>query len=84
METKKYTYVPQGTCSRLIEIETEGDVIKDVRFEGGCNGNLQGIASLVRGMKASEVIARLEGIRCGLKGTSCPDQLSKALRKITE
>lgn len=84
METKKYTYVPQGTCSRLIEIETEGDVIKDVRFEGGCNGNLQGIASLVRGMKAPEVIGRLEGIRCGLKGTSCPDQLSKALREITE
>lgn len=84
METKKYAFFPQGTCSRLIEIETEGEVIRNVRFEGGCSGNLQGIASLVSGMKASDVIARLEGIRCGNKCTSCPDQLSKALREINK
>ncbi len=78
----KYQYQPQGTCSRLIEIEMENGVIKDISFVGGCHGNLQGISSLVKGMSPADVIARLDGIRCGNKGTSCPDQLSKALKAI--
>ncbi len=78
----KYTYMTQGTCSRVIEIEIEDNVIKDVAFTGGCHGNLQGIGRLVRGMKAEDVIARLSGIRCGAKATSCPDQLAQALTEI--
>ena len=77
---KKLTYYPQGVCSVMIEIELEGDVIRDVVFTGGCNGNLQGISKLVEGMKASDAIARLEGIKCGFKPTSCPDQLAQALK----
>lgn len=77
-----YRYTTQGTCSRMIEIELDNGVIADVRFVGGCHGNLQGIASLVRGMKPSDVVARLEGICCGVKSTSCPDQLACALREI--
>ena len=65
----------------MIEIELDGDVIKDVVFTGGCNGNLTGISKLIKGMKADEVIEKLEGTRCGFKDTSCPDQLSKALRE---
>ena len=76
-----YSYAPQGVCSSRIDLELEGDIIKSVRFTGGCNGNLQGISRLVQGMKAEEAIARLEGIRCGWKPTSCPDQLSHALRE---
>lgn len=76
----KYSYTPQGTCSRLIELEINNGIVEDVRFTGGCNGNLQGIASLVKGMREEEVIKRLEGIKCGTKSTSCPDQLAKALR----
>ena len=75
-------YKTKGTCSREIHIETEGDIIKDVRFIGGCNGNTQGIASLVKGMKIQEVIDKTEGINCNGRGTSCPDQLSKALKEI--
>lgn len=75
-------YKTKGTCSREIQIETEGDVIKSVKFIGGCNGNTQGISSLVKGMKIQEVIDRTEGIDCGGRGTSCPDQLSKALKQI--
>lgn len=78
----KYQYTPQGTCSRLIDIEMDGDRIADIRFTGGCHGNLQGIAAMARGLKAAEVIERLEGIRCGNKSTSCPDQLAKALREL--
>lgn len=78
----KYIYMTSGTCSRAIEIEVEEGVVKDVKFEGGCHGNTQGIASLVKGMKADEVITRLKGIQCGKKGTSCPDQLAKALETI--
>ena len=77
-------YVTEGTCSRLIEIATDGDLVTDVKFVGGCNGNTQGISSLVRGMKIDDVIARLEGIKCGGKPTSCPDQLARALRQIKE
>ena len=78
----KYQYTPQGTCSRLIDIEMDGDRIADIRFTGGCNGNLQGIAAMARGLNAAEVIERLQGIKCGNKPTSCPDQLAKALREL--
>ena len=74
-----YTYKPRGTCSRQIDFTLEGNVIHDVQFVGGCHGNLQGIARLVEGMTAEEAVARLKGIRCGTKSTSCPDQLSLAL-----
>lgn len=80
----KYQYATQGTCSRLIEIEIEDGLIAGVEFIGGCHGNLQGIGSLVRGMRPADVIARLEGIRCGNKLTSCPDQLATALRAVME
>ncbi|MBO7376627.1 MAG: TIGR03905 family TSCPD domain-containing protein [Clostridia bacterium] len=74
-------YKTHGTCSRAIRVETDDDgVIVSVSFDGGCNGNTKGISSLVRGMKAEEAIERLEGIRCGFKSTSCPDQLAKALK----
>ena len=73
-------YKTQGTCSQAIQLELDGDVIKSVEFVGGCAGNTQGVASLVQGMKAEEAIARLKGIRCGFKPTSCPDQLAKALK----
>ena len=74
-----YTYYPKGTCSKQMEVELEDGVIKDVRVLGGCNGNLQGISRLVEGMKAEDAIARMRGIRCGFKNTSCPDQLAIAL-----
>lgn len=74
-----FSFKPKGVCSQRIDIELEGDIIKAVKFTGGCNGNLQGIASLLRGMRVDDAIARLGGINCNGKGTSCPDQLSKAL-----
>ena len=76
-----YTYRPKGVCSQRMTIELEDGVIRDVQILGGCNGNLQGIAALVRGMKAQEAIERMRGIRCGFKNTSCPDQLVKALEE---
>ncbi|MCF0130117.1 MAG: TIGR03905 family TSCPD domain-containing protein [Pseudobutyrivibrio sp.] len=72
-------YKTKGTCSQEIIIETEGDIVKEVSFVGGCNGNTQGISALVKGMKVDDVIERLSGITCGMKSTSCPDQLAKAL-----
>ena len=81
---KKLIYPTRGVCSQAIEICLEDDVVKRVQFYGGCNGNTQGISQLVRGMKADEVIARLEGISCNGKGTSCPDQLARALRLMTQ
>lgn len=81
-ETKRYQYMTEGTCSRAIEIEMQGGKVADVRFYGGCNGNLQGIAALVKGMTPEQVIEKLEGIKCGAKDTSCPDQLSRAMREI--
>ena len=78
----KLTYKTQGTCSSHIELEVEEGVIQQVFFWGGCNGNLQGISRLVKGMKVEEAIAKLEGIRGGNRVTSCPDQLCKALREI--
>lgn len=77
---RNITYMPQGVCSRQIDIELEGDTVRRVTFTGGCHGNTQGISALVQGMKVGEVIARLEGIDCRGKGTSCPDQLACALR----
>ena len=74
-----YTYRTSGTCSTQIDLELEEGIIKSVAFTGGCNGNLKGICSLVKGMPAEEAISKLGGIQCGMKPTSCPDQLSKAL-----
>ncbi len=76
-----YHYKTRGVCSRAIDIELNGDIIKSVKFTGGCNGNTQGVASLVRGMDVHEAIKRLKGIDCGGKGTSCPDQLAIALEQ---
>ncbi len=76
-------YKTSGTCSQEIHIDMDGDIIKHVEFIGGCDGNTQGVARLVEGMKASEAISRLEGIQCGFRGTSCPDQLAKALKIAT-
>lgn len=78
----KYTYTPIGVCSRQIEIEVENGIVKSLEVIGGCNGNLQGISKLVIGMKIEDVIEKLKGIDCGGKGTSCPDQISKALEEI--
>ena len=75
-------YKTQGVCSSMIDIEMNGNVIESVKFTGGCNGNLQGISALVKGMSAQEAISRLKGIRCGFKNTSCPDQLARALESI--
>lgn len=81
---KTITYTPKGVCSRKMEIDVEGDVIRAVRVVGGCNGNLQGIASLLVGMTTGEAIARMEGIHCGPRPTSCPDQLAQALKTASE
>lgn len=72
-------YKTSGTCSSSIDFEIEDNTIQSVAFTGGCNGNLQGISSLVRGMNIDDVISKLKGIKCGMKSTSCPDQLAKAL-----
>lgn len=75
-------YKTSGTCSNAIEYEVENGIVKSVQFIGGCHGNTQGIASLVEGMPVDEVIKRLKGIKCGFRGTSCPDQLAKALETL--
>lgn len=80
----EYTYRTSGTCSREISFEVEDGKVKNVSFFGGCNGNLKGIGSLVEGMEVNEVIKKLEGIKCGFKQTSCPDQLAKALKEIKQ
>lgn len=77
-------YRPKGVCSQMIHVEIENHIIKNVCFTGGCSGNTQGIASLVTGMNAEEAISRLQGIRCGNKPTSCPDQLAWAIRQALE
>ena len=79
MTREVFQYKTQGVCSQLIQIAVNNDIIEDVQFMGGCHGNLQGIGSLVKGMKIEEVISKLQGIKCGGKSTSCPDQLSQAL-----
>lgn len=75
-------FIPKGVCSRKMNIEVEDGIIKNVEFIGGCNGNLQGIAALVKGMKVDEAINRLSGIKCGSKSTSCPDQFAIALKQM--
>lgn len=78
----KHTYFTEGTCSQMIDFEIDNNgLIRNVVFTGGCNGNLQGISRLVEGMKVEEAINKLEGIRCGYKSTSCPDQLARALKE---
>ncbi len=74
-----FEYKTQGVCASKIEFEIEGDIVKNIRFIGGCNGNTQGVAKLANGRKVDEVISLLKGIRCGFKATSCPDQLAQAL-----
>ena len=75
-----YTYRPRGVCSQLMEFELEGNTVRSLKVTGGCDGNLQGIARLVAGMDVDEAIPRMEGIRCGFKPTSCPDQIAQALK----
>lgn len=79
-----YTYQPRGVCSRKMTVEFDDGIIRDVRIEGGCSGNLQGISRLVIGMPAREAIQRMKGIRCGGKPSSCPDQLALALEQALE
>lgn len=76
------SYKTNGVCSRNILIDVEDGIVKKVKFEGGCNGNTKGIAALAEGMKVEDVIAKLSGIKCGFKNTSCPDQLAQALKQI--
>ena len=78
------TYTPRGVCSRKIDMDIEDGVIRKVKFSGGCAGNTQGVASLLVGMTVEEAIARLSGIRCGFKPTSCPDQLATALKEYRD
>ncbi len=75
------TYKTSGVCSREIQFEVENDIITHVQFVGGCNGNTKGISALIKGMNINDAISRMEGIECGMRGTSCPDQLAKALKQ---
>lgn len=77
-----YTYNPRGVCARQMVLDVEDGIVKSLQVLGGCDGNLQGISKLVEGMPVDEVITRLEGIRCGFKATSCPDQLAQALKQL--
>lgn len=79
---KKLEYKTQGTCSRAVTVEVEDGVITDCKFSGGCSGNTQGVAALVVGMGIDEAVAKIKGIKCGFKNTSCPDQLALALEEI--
>lgn len=76
-----YKYVTKGVCSRSITFDLTDGIVSNIKFEGGCNGNTQGVAALAEGMKAEDVIAKVEGIRCGFKTTSCPDQLAAAVKQ---
>lgn len=80
----KYDFSPKGVCARKLEFELDGDIVKNVRFTGGCNGNLKALAALTEGMTVDQVRERLQGITCGLKNTSCSDQLAQALAKAQE
>lgn len=85
MAKKQYTYIPNSkVCSNKIIIDTEDDTISNVEIAGGCHGNSQGVASLLRGMRIDEAIKRLEGITCGRKDTSCPDQIAQALKELNQ
>lgn len=80
-----YTYTPRGVCSKKITVElSDNGVVENVSFQGGCSGNTQGVAALVKGMKAEEAISRMKGIDCNGRGTSCPDQLAEALTEALE
>ena len=79
-----YEFNPSGVCSQRMLIDVEDGIVRELKVLGGCNGNLQGISSLVKGMKIDDVIERLDGIHCGNKGTSCPDQLAQALKEIAK
>ncbi len=81
---KKLEYMPKGVCSKKIDIVLDGNIIRNVKFTYGCSGNTQGVARLVEGMTAEDAIAKLKGIRCGFRPTSCPDQLALALEKYLE
>ena len=81
---KHFTYTPSGVCSRQIDIDMDGDTIVQVTFTGGCSGNTRGVAALIAGMNIDEAISRIEGIHCGPRPTSCPDQLSRALKAYKE
>ena len=74
-------YTPRGVCSREYLIDVEDGIIQSIQIAGGCNGNLQGISSLLKGMKVEDAISSMEGIRCGMRSTSCPDQIAKALKQ---
>ena len=76
-----FDYKPRGVCPMKISFDLDGDKVHNVSFQGGCNGNLQGISRLIDGMDVDEAISRIEGIRCGFKSTSCPDQLAQALKE---
>ena len=78
----QYTFKTKGTCAQMISFDVEDNKLSNVQFYGGCNGNLKGIGSLVEGMDINQVIAKLEGIKCGMKQTSCPDQLAAALKAV--
>lgn len=78
----QYEYTPKGVCSRKMVLDVEDGILVDIKISGGCHGNLQGISALVKGMPVDEIIKRLDGIRCGMRGTSCPDQLAAALKEI--
>ncbi len=77
----RYDYTPSGVCSVKISFDLSDGIVSNIVFTKGCNGNTQGVSRLAEGMKAEELISRLEGIQCGTKGTSCPDQLAKAVKK---
>ena len=79
-----FQYKTSGTCSQMITFDIEDNKVRNVQFYGGCNGNLKGIAALVEGMDVDEVISRVEGVKCGMKKTSCPDQLAQALKAARE
>ena len=81
---KKIIYSPKGVCSKQIELEIENDVIVSCKFIGGCSGNTQGICALVKGMNVNDAMSRLQGIKCGFRATSCPDQLAKALKEYSK
>ena len=82
--SKQFTNATKGVCSRKITFELDGDIVKNVRFEGGCHGNTQGLAALAEGMKADELVKRLAGTDCRGRGTSCPDQLAIAVKEAME
>ena len=80
----QYSYKPHGVCARMISFDIEDNIVKNISFSGGCSGNTKGVSTLAEGMTADEIIEKLSGIRCGFKGTSCPDQLAKAVAEAVK